>query len=103
MVRCARVIANLEITDLVPCSIYVINDIAFVALHVIHVEKKFARWTIDRFAYHESLIAVAKKQVGVSLNASSTITRPCGSSISHAGRNASITLLVWYSIGRLRS
>jgi len=57
------VVTDLEIGNMIPRSINVIDDVSFIALHVIHVEQNFARRTVHCLADHKRLIGMTKKQI----------------------------------------
>ena len=52
----ARVIAYLDISYFILCSFQVADDVAFIALHVVHIEEKLTGRTVQRFAYGIRLI-----------------------------------------------
>ncbi len=52
----ARIVSNLEISNLTPAFFNVWNNVSFVSLHVVHVEENFARRTIYRPADFIGLI-----------------------------------------------
>src|SRR5690349_989756 len=60
-----RIVANLEIGDFSPALIDVSDQIAFISLHVIDVEKNFAGRTIDGFAEGKSLIREAHEKIWI--------------------------------------
>ena len=59
----ARVVADLEIRDLAPRVVDVRDDVALVALHVVHVVEDLARRAIYRAADRVRLVRGAQEQV----------------------------------------
>src|ERR1700722_12660513 len=60
----AGVVADLQIGDMVPGAIQVGDEVAFVALHMVHVEEILTGGAIDGLADHIRLIGMAEKELG---------------------------------------
>ena len=57
----ARIIADLEIGNFIVCPIYIVNQVACIALNVVHVEQYFTNRAIHRFANRIGLVGRAQK------------------------------------------
>ena len=93
----ARVVALLEVADLVPRAVDVGDDVPLRDLLVVHVEEDLAGGAPDRAADLEGLGDLREEKAGVVLHGfrgSSTITRPAGSRTSARRFRLSMTLAV---------
>src|SRR6185437_12856770 len=60
----AGVVADLQIGDVFPGPVEIGDQIAFVAMHVVHVEEILARRAIDGFTDHKGLVGVPEEEIG---------------------------------------
>ena len=59
------IVTYLQVTDLIPRLIEVIDNIAFVPLHMVHVEQELATGAANRLADHIGLVGMTEEEIGV--------------------------------------
>lgn len=55
------VIADLEVTDFIPCSVDIPDDIPLIALHMVHIEQDLAGRAVHGAADHVSLCGISQE------------------------------------------